>query len=382
VAARVVKIGTGIVAVGAGTVAVLAINHGAPTIGLPQPPPARAEVAAVIDADTVDVRADEQLTRIRLGDIDTPAPMSPGWPAACLQPQASAQLSSLIPVGTPLTLTYDTDRFGRTVAQAVTPDGRLVNAEMVRAGLAEPVTAPDDPAVSPSIGAAAQDALTNKRGVHAPDIACTVPGQVKALTDRIANIPSAATPGADLTILVAAANNATEARMTAENLASDFSQNHQDTTWSALDPTERAQLRSQVLAAVTRVTADETALRAATNVIVNQQATQTANQREDARIAKAMAEIRKAENERAAEAAHREAQARKAEAAAAQEQRDRLAAELKSNSDHGHTGNDSGSNSSRSDSSGSDNQSNSDGHKAGGNSGSVSGSKKKSSSNN
>lgn len=360
-AKRVVKIGIGLVVVGGIAAAVVAAATGAtPAIGLVAPPPAHAEVATIVDADTVDVRSNDQITRIRLGSIATPAPLAPGFPTACLQPEASAQLNSIIPAGTQLTLTYDTDRFGRTVAQAVTPDGRLVNAELVRAGLAQPVIDGSNPTLPPSIAAAAQDALTNKRGVHAPGIACTVPGQVKTLSDQVAKIPTAVPAGANLTTLVTAANTATETRMAAESLASDFGQNHQDTTWTALDPNEKAQLQSQVNAAVVQVSADESALRAATNVTVNQQATDTANQREQARIAKALAEIRKAEAERAAQAARREAEARKAAADAAAQEQARLDAERKqsdpsqsasSRDSHSRGGNSSGSDSGSSSSS-------------------------------
>lgn len=376
VAKRVVKIGVGLVVVGGIAAAVTATATGAtPAIGLASPPPAHAEVATIIDADTIDVRSNDQITRIRLGSIATPAPLAPGFPTACLQPEASAQLNSIIPAGTQLTLTYDTDRFGRTVAQAVTPDGRLVNAELVRAGLAEPVIDGSDPTLPPAVSSAAQDALTNKRGVHAPTIACTVPGQVKTLTDQVAKIPTAVPAGANLTTLVTAANTATQTRMAAESLASDFSQNHQDTTWSALDPNEKAQLLSQVNAAVAQVSADETVLRAATNVTVNQQATDTANQREQARITKALAEIRKAEAERAAQAARREAEARKAAADAAA----RLEAERNKQSDSSSRD----SHSQGSDSSGSDSgsSSSSDSSNSSGDSGS-SGKKKKSSSGN
>lgn len=379
-AKRVVKIGIGLVVVGGIAAAVVAAATGAtPAIGLVAPPPAHAEVATIVDADTVDVRSNDQITRIRLGSIATPAPLAPGFPTACLQPEASAQLNSIIPAGTQLTLTYDTDRFGRTVAQAVTPDGRLVNAELVRAGLAQPVIDGSNPTLPPSIAAAAQDALTNKRGVHAPGIACTVPGQVKTLSDQVAKIPTAVPAGANLTTLVTAANTATETRMAAESLASDFGQNHQDTTWTALDPNEKAQLQSQVNAAVVQVSADESALRAATNVTVNQQATDTANQREQARIAKALAEIRKAEAERAAQAARREAEARKAAADAAAQEQARLDAERKQ-SDPSQSASSRDSHSRGSNSSGSDSgsSSSSDGS---GSSGGSSGKKKSSSGN-
>jgi hypothetical protein len=157
--------------------------------------------------------------------------------------------------------------------------------------------------------------------MHAADIPCTVPGQVKILTDKVAAIPTSVPTGAGLTTLVAAANRATETRMVAETLASGFAEVHQDAIWSALDASERAELEGQVEAAVDKVVSDERVLRAATNVTVNQQATDSASQREHARIAKALAEIRKAELQRAAQAAHREEEARKAQAAVAEQAR-------------------------------------------------------------
>lgn len=349
---RGVKVGIGLVAVGGIAAAVMTTTRADPTIGFPHPPPAHAEVATVVDAETVDVKSADQITRIRLGNIATPEPIAPGLPVACLQPEAAAQLRSLIPAGTQLDLAYDTDRFGRTVAQATTSDGQMVNAELVRAGLAEPVSDATTHTMPPAITAAAQDALTNKRGVHAPGIACTVPGQVKALTDKLAAIPAAPPAGADLNTLVTAANNATEARIAAERLASDFAEDHQDTTWSALDPNERAQLEGQVKAAVDQVNKDELLLRAATNVTVNQQATATANNREQARIAKALAQIRKAELERAAQAAHRLEAARKAEADAEQARREAEHSRSADPSDTEHTSDSHSSTSDHSDSHG------------------------------
>jgi regulator of protease activity HflC (stomatin/prohibitin superfamily) len=202
----------------------------------------------------------------------------------------------------------------------------------VRAGLAEVVN--DDPAnpVPPAIDAAAHEALSNKRGMHAADIACTVPGQVKALTDQVAKIPAAPPPGADLAALVAAANSATDARMAAEVLDSDFTENRLEATWHVLDPTERSQLQAQVETARDQAAAAETTLRNATNSSVNQGATQAATQKEADRIAKALASIRKAEAQRSAEAIRRELAARKAQFDAAAEAQARADAHRRSHS--------------------------------------------------
>jgi micrococcal nuclease len=329
---RVVKVGLGLVAVAGVGVAVVTTT-GTSAIGIPAPPPPQAEVATVVDGDTFDVRFNDQITRVRLGYIATPAPGKPAQPPPCLAAEAAAQLGTIIPAGTPLKLTYDQDQLGRTVAQAVTPDGRLVNAEIVRAGLATVVN--DDPAhpVPPAIAASARESLDNRRGMHAADIACTVPGQVKALTDQVANVPSTPPPGADLAALVTAANSATDARMVAEVLDSTFTQNRQEPTWRVLDPTERSQLQAQVDTARDRAAAAETVLRDATNVSVNQDATQAATQKEADRIAKVLASIRKAEAQRAAEAARRLQAARKAQADAAAEAQARADAQRKSHSD-------------------------------------------------
>jgi micrococcal nuclease len=219
-------------------------------------------------------------------------------------------------------LTYGKDRFGRTTAMVGTTDGRGVNAEIVRAGMAPLIPADAQTPAPPDLGAAAQEALVNKRGMHSPDIGCTVPGQVKALSEQVAKIP--ATPAPDMTTvdLSNSANSATDARMAAEELDSEFAQTRQDAVWIILDPAERAQLRAQVQSARDQAAARETVLRTATNIAVNQDTTRTSTQREAAHIARVLASIRRAEQARAAEAARRVAAARRAQAEMAQARAD------------------------------------------------------------
>lgn len=317
-ARRVVKIAVGL-AVVVGVGAVLLKSPATPAVILAQPLPSQAEVAALVDGDTFDVRSDDQVTRVRLGFVDTPAAAQPGQPPACLAREATAKLASVVPTGTRLTLTYGKDRFGRTTAEATTLDGRLVNAEIVRAGFAHVVRNDADNPVPASVDAAALEALDNKRGAHAAGIACTVPGRVKALTDLVARVPLAAPPGARVLDLATSANRATDIRMAAEELDSAFEQNRQAITWLALAPAERAQLQIQVRAARDRAAAAETSLRNAANMVVNADATQAAVRGEAALIARTLAKIRKAEADRAAEAARRVAAAREAQAYAAAE---------------------------------------------------------------
>lgn len=321
-ARRVAKIGIGL-AVVMGVGAVLVKSPEAPTVILAQPLPTQAEVTALVDGHTFDVRSNDQVTRVRLGYVDTPAAPQPGQPAACLAHEATAKLASVAPAGTQLKLTYAKDRFGRTTAEATTMDGRLVNAEIVRAGYAQVVRGDSETPVPASVDAAAREALENKRGAHAAGIACTVPGRVKTLTDLVAQVPTTAPPGARVLDLATSANRATDVRMAAEELDSAFEQNRQAITWLALAPTERVQLQTQVRAARDRAAAAETALRNAANMIVNADATQAAVRGEAAVIARTLAKIRKAEADRAAEAARRAQAALEAQAYAQAEEQAR-----------------------------------------------------------
>jgi micrococcal nuclease len=326
---RLVTMALVLVAVTGIGVALMQTTGAAPSVRA-QPPPTEVEVAALVEGDTFDVRVNDVITRVRLAYVRTPPPPRPDQRPACLAADATARLASIIPAGTHLKLTYDKERFGYSAAEARTPDGRLVNAEIVRAGYAHIVAAdakaPIPPAVNDAVTDAAQDAAVNQRGMHSPSVACTVPGQVKIVTDATAMIPGNPGPTASALDLSASANRATAARMAAEELRSAFAQNRQDITWLALRPDERVQLLAQVQDAIDHAGQLETLLRNATNMTVNQNVTLASTQREDARAAKVLADLRKAEADRAARAASRAAAARKAQADALEEARSRAAA--------------------------------------------------------
>ncbi len=315
---RVVKVGIGLVAIAGIGLGVAKATGATPTaiaISQQQPLPAQGVVAALSDGETFDIRSNDQLTRIRLLNIDAPAPAATDRPAQCLGAEAQAFLASVIPVGTTLQLAYDKDRFGRTVASVSTPDGRLVNAEVVRAGFAEVVKSNEDaPSLSP-VEAASREASTNQRGLHSPGVGCTVPGQVKAVVDMVARVPAAPPAGAKGVDLNNAANSATDARAAADDLVLAFAQSRQEMTWLVLDQAERTQLEQQAQAARDRMAAAEVALRNAASAAFNQEATQGAAQAETDRVAKALAVIRRAEARAAAEAARRAEAARQAAAA-------------------------------------------------------------------
>jgi micrococcal nuclease len=274
-------------------------------------------VAAVVDGESFEVRTGEHTTRIRLLDIATPVAAAPDRPGQCLGPEASAHLATLLPAGSEVRLTYAEDRLGRPVAAATTADGRLVNAEMVRAGFAE-VAAGDggrDPAAREALESAARQAAAEQRGLHSASVPCSVPGQVKAVLDRAAQVPAAAPPGARGVDLFTLANQATDTRVAADRLVWAFTQDRGELNWRVLTDAETADLSRRLTEARDRVARSEGALRVAANLALNNEATQGSAQAETARVAKAIAKARKAEARRVAAAARRVEAARQAEAA-------------------------------------------------------------------
>ena len=88
-------------------------------------------VTRVLDGDTFDCAPHG---RIRLLMVDAPE-----WNQGTLGPRASRALSSMIPAGTRVGLETDVEPvgpYGRRLAYVYLPDGRMVNEELLRQGMA------------------------------------------------------------------------------------------------------------------------------------------------------------------------------------------------------------------------------------------------------
>jgi len=103
--------------------------------GKPAGPPAAALVVRVIDGDTVALAGD---ARVRLLGIDAPEMERDGQPADFLAHKAKAILTELT-LNRQVGLKYDRlryDHYGRLLAYLFLPGDTLVNAELVRLGVA------------------------------------------------------------------------------------------------------------------------------------------------------------------------------------------------------------------------------------------------------
>jgi endonuclease YncB( thermonuclease family) len=87
-------------------------------------------VVGVTDGDTIKVMHDGKAEKIRLHGIDCPEKTQPFGTKA-------KQFTSAMVFGKDVTIHLtDTDKYGRTVGDVILPDGRVLNRELIAAGLA------------------------------------------------------------------------------------------------------------------------------------------------------------------------------------------------------------------------------------------------------
>jgi micrococcal nuclease len=130
----------------------------------PTGPPPQAQVARVIDGDTLELKGG---ARVRVHEIDAPEMEKEGRPAEFLAHKAKAVLSDLT-LGKTVRLEYDRqryDHYGRLLAYIFLPDGTFVNAELVRRGLARVYFHAPNDRYREVFLAAQKEALEAKRGV-------------------------------------------------------------------------------------------------------------------------------------------------------------------------------------------------------------------------
>lgn len=157
-----------------------------------------ATVVRVVDGDTVDVRLDGDVERVRLLNIDAPETVDPNSPVECLGPEASRLVHKTLPPGTPVTLEYDverTDRYGRTLASISLEDGTMVSTLVAAAGLAVPVTVGANDRFRAPVDKAFAHARAQHLGFFSPEEDCTVPAKVEHVSDATAAVSAgSATP--------------------------------------------------------------------------------------------------------------------------------------------------------------------------------------------
>ncbi|MGP8050224.1 MAG: thermonuclease family protein [Desulfobaccales bacterium] len=135
-----------------------------PGCGAREGPPRQAQVVRVFSGDSVVLASG---ARVRLVGIDAPAMARDGRPEQFLADRARDYLAGLV-LGKMVRLEYDReryDRYGRLLAYLSLPGGVLVNAALVRQGLARVHLHPPNLRHQEDLLAAQQEARAAGRGL-------------------------------------------------------------------------------------------------------------------------------------------------------------------------------------------------------------------------
>lgn len=114
------------------------------------PRAATAVVTRVVDGDTIEARIGDEVEDVRLIGVDTPETVKPGTPVQCFGPRASDFTHGLL-AGRRVRLVFGVERrdvYGRLLAY-VYLRRRLVEAMLVRRGLARTLTIPPNDRLAP-----------------------------------------------------------------------------------------------------------------------------------------------------------------------------------------------------------------------------------------
>lgn len=140
--------------------------------------PTHGTIDHIIDGDTVAIRFDMGIEKIRLIGIDTPE-KRPSKRASLqsershrslqvimeLGERATRAMREIAPPGLPVTVEYDVtprDKYGRLLAYLFTPDGTMINEEIIKRGYAQLLTIPPNV----KYGSRFQRALTESRSAR------------------------------------------------------------------------------------------------------------------------------------------------------------------------------------------------------------------------
>lgn len=154
-------------------------------------------VSKIIDGNTITAQQADTTLHIRLINTQAPALEADNPDATCLAQEAADQLAALLPVGTPITLTYDPNLPGPQPGET-TPDnpvyagvtltgGKLINAEITRTGHVV-ATSTNSTLYLTDVEQAQAEAEQNQVGLYSRTHDCTLPAQ---LTSAISNLNDA-----------------------------------------------------------------------------------------------------------------------------------------------------------------------------------------------
>lgn len=128
-----------------------------------------AVVSRPVDGDTIEVRIDRVVERVRLIGIDTPESVARDRPVECYGVEAKVRMAELLPVGSEVRLERDVearDKYGRLLAYVFrVSDGTHINLLLVQEGFAEARAFAPNTALQGELDRAEAEAKAARRGL-------------------------------------------------------------------------------------------------------------------------------------------------------------------------------------------------------------------------
>lgn len=128
-----------------------------------------ATVERVVDGDTLLAHRRGERLRVRLIGVDAPESVRPDYPVECWGREASELLARLLPAGMRVRAAYEQggrrDRYDRELWDVWLPDGRLVQAVLVRRGAVEATAYPPQVEHADELAQLEREARSQRRGL-------------------------------------------------------------------------------------------------------------------------------------------------------------------------------------------------------------------------
>jgi micrococcal nuclease len=135
----------------------------------PLSPGASGRVVAIVDGDTLDIDLGGRVERVRLIGIDTPETKKPGTAIECFGPEATRELTRLLPPGSEVVVRRDVearDDYGRLLLYVFRfSDEMFVNAELLERGFARTLEIPPNTSFSRALRALSARSESAKIGL-------------------------------------------------------------------------------------------------------------------------------------------------------------------------------------------------------------------------
>lgn len=134
------------------------------------------QVVKVVDGDTLDVKINGKVERLRLIGIDTPETVDPRKSVQCFGIEASNKAKELL-IGKSVGLEADEsqgekDKYGRLLRYVILPDGTNFNLFMIREGYAHEYTYDEAYKYQAQFKSAQEEAIAGEKGLWNPQ-ACS-----------------------------------------------------------------------------------------------------------------------------------------------------------------------------------------------------------------